>query len=64
MTEDDPTDIQLLIIEIQSLNNKVDTLTNALNVHINFVENIFKYVKKPLFFIIEKINNIFLLNDK
>jgi hypothetical protein len=64
MTEDDPTDIQLLKIEIRSLNNKIDVLTNSLNTHINFVENIFKYVKKPLFFMVEKINNIFLLNDK
>lgn len=64
MTNDDPNDIKLLKIEILSLNNKIDTLTNALNTHINFVENIFNYVKKPLFFIVEKINNIFLLNDK
>ncbi len=62
--EHDPNDIQLLKMEIHDLNNKIDALTNNLNTHIKFVEHIFNYVKKPLFFIVEKINNIFLINDK
>ena len=64
MTDDNPNDIQILKTEIHNLNNKIDTLTYALSTHINFVENIFNYVKKPLFFMLDKINNIFLINDK
>ncbi len=59
-----PNDIQLLKIELHKLNEKIDALTNVLNVHIVFIENVFDYVKKPLFFVVDKINNIFLLNDK
>jgi hypothetical protein len=64
-------DFYLLNIEIAKLNRKIDDLTiqiddsNKIVVnHINFIESVYNYIRRPLFFMVNKINNIFLLNDK
>ena len=57
-----PSDLYLL--EIQKLNKKVDDLNNMLINHINFIENVYNMVHAPLLYIVNKINNNFLLNDK
>jgi hypothetical protein len=62
--ENDIVSRDLYILEIQKLNNKIDILNNRLENHINLIENIYNGIKKPLFFIMNRINNIFLLNDK
>ncbi len=64
MENENSSELQLLKVEINNLNNKIDILTNSLNTHINFIENVFNYVKRPMFYVVDKINNIFLLNNK
>jgi hypothetical protein len=62
--------IKELIEEIKKLQNKVETLENrvdhANNVlinHIGFIDNVFNSIKRPLFFIMNKVNGLLLLEN-
>jgi hypothetical protein len=50
--------------KISFLESKIDKSSEILYDHINFIHKVFDIVKTPLFFIMNKVNIIFLSNDK
>lgn len=60
-----------ILIEIRKLHEKINTLESKIDKsneilfdHINFIHKVFDVLKTPLFFIMNKINIIYLLNNK
>ncbi len=57
-------EIKKLQAQILNLEQKVDGANSVLNNHIEFIDGVFDYIKKPLFFLMNKVNNLLLLDEK
>lgn len=57
-------EIRKLHEKINTLENKIDNSNKILFNHINFIHKVFEKLKSPLFFIMNKVNTIFLSIDK
>ncbi len=64
------TDILELIVEIRKLRTQVENLEDQINNtklilvnHISFIDSVFNTIKRPLFFVMNKVNNILLLEN-
>jgi hypothetical protein len=57
-------EIKQLRLQITNLELKVDNTNGVLINHIGFINNVFDMIKKPLFFIVNRINSVFLLENK
>lgn len=57
-------EVKILRIEVEQLKNGVNTANNVLVEHINFIDNIFNTVKRPFFFIMNKINKILISEEE
>jgi len=57
-------EIKNLRAQIICLEQKVDNANGVLVNHINFINNVFDTIKKPLFFIMNKINNVLQIEDQ
>lgn len=59
-----------ILSEIKQLKNKIDDLENKLDIsndilasHIGFINNVFNAIKRPLFFIMSKVNGVLPLEN-
>jgi hypothetical protein len=50
--------------KISILESKIDKSNTILFDHISFIHKVFDKLKTPLFFIMNKVNTIFLVNNK
>ncbi len=57
------TEIKRLNLQVEKLEQKVENANIILIEHIGFINSVFYAIKKPLFFIMDKINNNLLLNN-
>jgi hypothetical protein len=58
------TEIKNLQIQISNLEQRVDNTNNVLINHIGFINKVFDTIKLPLFFIMNKINDLLMLENK
>jgi len=53
-------EIRNLKMQLEHLERKIDNGNNILNNHINFINNVFDTIKKPLYYILNKVNTVLL----
>jgi hypothetical protein len=56
-------EIKQLRIQVANLEQKVDNANGVLINHIGFIDNVFNSIKRPLFFIMNKVNGLLQLED-
>lgn len=56
-------EIKQLRNKVETLENKVDNANGVLINHIGFINGVFDTIKRPLFFIMNKVNGLLLLEN-
>jgi hypothetical protein len=57
-------EIKQLRTQVANLEQRVDNANNVLINHIGFIDNVFNTIKRPLFFIMNKVNGLLQLEDR
>jgi len=57
-------EIRLLREKVCLLEKEIHNTNNTLVNHIEFINNVYESIKRPLTYIMNKVNNVFLLDNK
>ena len=63
MNEDLLKEIRLIRETVENLEKKIDNTNNVLVTHISFINRVFDTIKQPLFYVMNKVNSLLLLEN-
>lgn len=69
--DSDKKQLELILLELKSLKDQIKEMeqknennSKILIDHIEFINKVFNYVKSPLFYLVDKINKLYLIKNE